>query len=405
MEKRNLPWYAMGALMDQNDVDLVTKLVGECAHSSKGFFRLPEEPEFQKQFAAHEGAKYASAVNAAGTGLDLALWVLGVGPGDEVITTPLTFVCSATCAMLRGAKVVFADIDPVTYNLDPASVEKKITEKTKVIIPVHFGGVPCDIEAFDRIAKKYNVKIVYDAAHATGSLYKGQKIGGMGDMTVYSFQTNKNMTTLGEGGAITTNNEEYYRELERIKSFGFQYGAVDDVVQLGSNYRMTKLQSAAGIEQLKKVDRNNSIRNEGMRKLNALLHNVDEIVCPTIPEGCFSACHLNTYLLDDEKSGIVPEDFFHMIKEEYGVGISFHYKPVYSWKIFREAGYTGEDTPVAARVCRQLFQLPVFAHMTDDDYEYIAWAVKECIKRLAKQLKQKQTERMLDNESTFPETF
>lgn len=244
MEKRNLPWYAMGALMDQEDVDIVTKVVSECAHSPKGYFRLPEEPEFQRQFAAHEGAKFASAVNSAGTGLDLAMWVLDVGPGDEVITTPLTFVCSATCALLRGAKIVFADIDPVTYNLDPKDVEKKITSKTKVIVPVHFGGVPCDIEAYDAISKKYGVKIVYDAAHAVGSKYKGMPIGGFGDMSVYSFQTNKNMTTVGEGGAITTNNEEYHKRLERIKSFGFQYGPVDDVVELGS----TNLLNAAPLD-------------------------------------------------------------------------------------------------------------------------------------------------------------
>ena len=382
MEKRNLPWYAMGALMDQEDVDIVTKVVSECAHSPKGYFRLPEEPEFQRQFAAHEGAKFASAVNSAGTGLDLAMWVLDVGPGDEVITTPLTFVCSATCALLRGAKIVFADIDPVTYNLDPKDVEKKITSKTKVIVPVHFGGVPCDIEAYDAISKKYGVKIVYDAAHAVGSKYKGMPIGGFGDMSVYSFQTNKNMTTVGEGGAITTNNEEYHKRLERIKSFGFQYGPVDDVVELGSNFRMTKLQAAAGMVQLKKVDKNNELRNAGMKKLNQLLGDVKEIICPTIPEDCYSSCHLSTYRVDDENSKIVPAKFFSMLKEEYGVGISFHYKPVYSWKIFKEVGYSSADTPIADTVCRQLFQLPVFAHMTADDYEYIAYAVKHCVDAL-----------------------
>lgn len=383
MEIRELPWYAMGALMDEEDAAVAAQVISDCSHSPKGFFRLPEEPEFQRRFALHEGAAFASAVNAAGTGLDLALWALGVGEGDEVITTPLTFVCSATCAMLRGARVVFADIDPVTYNLDPRDVERKITEKTKVIIPVHFGGVPCDIAAFDALSQKYGVKIVYDAAHATGSKYKGQPIGGFGDMTVYSFQTNKNMTTLGEGGAVTTNNEAYFRAIEQIKSFGFQYGPTDDVVRLGSNFRMTKLQSAAGIEQLKKVDRNNELRNRGMRKLNELLQDVPQIVCPAVPEGDYSACHLNTYLIDDERSGIEPSAFFQRLKGTYKVGVSFHYKPVYAWKIFREAGYSGEDTPVAARVCRQLFQLPVFAHMTDEDYEYIAWAIRSCLADLS----------------------
>ncbi len=384
MEKRNLPWYAMGALIEQEDVEIASKTIEACAHSPKGFFRLPEEPEFQKLFASHEDAAYASAVNSCGTGLDLALWHFDIKKGDEVITTPLTFVCSATCAMIRDATVVFADIDPVTYNLDPREVEKKITSRTKAVIPVHFGGVPCDIEAFDALSKKYNVKIIYDAAHATGSKYKGRPVGGFGDMTVYSFQTNKNMTTLGEGGAITTNNENSFRHIERMKSFGFQYGSIDDVVQLGTNLRMTKIQSAAGILQLNKVDRNNAMRNLGVNWINKGLKDVPEVVCPSVPQGDYSACHLNTYRIDDEKSGIDVKEFFKCLKEEYTVGIAFHYKPVYEWKIFKDLGYNGKDTPIAARVCRQLFQLPVFAHMTKEDYEYIAWAIKETVARLRK---------------------
>jgi dTDP-4-amino-4,6-dideoxygalactose transaminase len=374
----------MGALLEQDDIELPSKMAADCAHSAKGFFRLPEEPDFQKAFAEHEGAPYASVVNAAGTGLDLAMWALDVGPDDEVITTPLTFVCSATCAMLRGAKIVFADIDPMTYNLDPAAVEKKITKRTKVIIPVHFGGIPCDFEGFDRLAQKYGVKIVYDAAHATGSKYRGKPIGAYGDMTVYSFQTNKNMTTLGEGGAVTTANETYYRKLERIKSFGFQYGAKDDVVELGSNYRMTKVQSASGILQLQKVDRNNAKRARDAQFLCKMLAGTPEIIRPQIPSDCFSASHLNTFRVDDENYRIDPAAFFEMLKKEYTVGISFHYKPVYSWKVFQDAGYGAGETPIADKVCRQLFQLPVFYHMTDDDYRYVAWAVKECVSALKK---------------------
>jgi dTDP-4-amino-4,6-dideoxygalactose transaminase len=272
----------------------------------------------------------------------------------------------------------------VTYNLDPAAVEKKITKRTKVIIPVHFGGIPCDFEGFDRLAQKYGVKIVYDAAHATGSKYKGKPIGAYGDMTVYSFQTNKNMTTLGEGGAVTTANETYYRKLERIKSFGFQYGAKDDVVELGSNYRMTKVQSASGILQLQKVDRNNAKRARDAQFLCEMLAGTPEIIRPRIPSDCFSASHLNTFRVDDENYRIDPAAFFEMLKKEYTVGISFHYKPVYSWKVFQDAGYGAGETPIADKVCRQLFQLPVFYHMTDDDYRYVAWAVKECVSALKK---------------------
>lgn len=382
MDKRNVPWYAMGALLEQDDIDVASKVVAECAHSPKGFFRLPEETDFQKAFAEHEGASFASAISSAGVGLDMAMWVLGVGEGDEVITTPLTFVCTATCATVRGAKIVFADVDPVTYNLDPKDVEKKITPKTKAIIPVHFGGIPCDIEGFERLAKKYGVKVVYDAAHSVGSKYKGKPMGGFGDMSVYSFQTNKNMTTLGEGGAITTNDSELFDAFERVKSFGFQYGAKDEVVRMGTNFRMTKVQSAAGLLQLKKVDRNNELRNKGAVLLNSLLADTDGVVCPTVPVDDYSSCHLCTYRIDDEKLGINAEQFFDLLKNEYTIGVSFHYKPVYEWKIYKDLGYGHEETPLAAKVCRQLFQIPVFQHMTEDDYQYIAWAIKKSINKL-----------------------
>ena len=384
MEKRDLPWYAMGALMEQDDIEIASKVVAECAHSPRGFFRLPEELDFQKAFAEYEQAAFASAVNSAGTGLDIAMWILDIGPGDEVITTPHTFICTATTITMRGAKVVFADIDPVTLNLCPKEAEKKITPKTKAIIPVHFGGVPCDIEGFARLSEKYGVRIVYDAAHSVGSRHKGKAMGGCGDMTVYSFQTNKNMTTLGEGGMITTNDPELNDAVERVKSFGFRYGP-DEVVRVGSNYRMTKVQSAAGLLQIGKVDRNNELRNKGMAILNENLAGLDGIICPSVPDGDYSACHLCTYQIDGEKLGISNADFFDLLKNKYTVGISFHYKPVYEWKIYKDAGYDGKDTPHADTLGKRLFQIPVFAHMTEDDYKYIAWAVRQSIDTLKKQ--------------------
>ena len=379
MEIRNLPWYGLGAIYEQDDIDAVVNILKPCITESKGFFRLPEEPQFQKVFAEYEECRYASAVNSCGTGLDLALQVLDIDSGDEVITTPLTFVCTATCILLRGAKVVFADIDPRTYNLDPASVERKITKNTKAVIPVHFGGLPADIEGFERLSKKYSVKIVYDAAHAAGSCYKGKKLGGFGDMTVFSFQSNKNMSTLGEGGAVTTDNQEYFDRLERLKSFGFKYGPVDDVVEPGTNLRMTKLQSAVGLTQLKKLDRNNEFREKYTKYLSEKLKDIKEITIPYEPQGYKSACHLYTLLFNDEKMGKSTEEFIGILKGKYKIGISRHYKAVYEWAVFKEKGYTGADTPVAAKVTRQLLNIPVFPNMKEDDFNYIVWAIKETI--------------------------
>ena len=382
MKIRRIPWYGLGAIYDRDDLETLINIINPCITDAKGFFRLPEESDFQKSFAQYEQSNYASVVNSCGTGLDLALHILNVGPGDEVITTPLTFVCTATCALAKGAKVVFADIDPRTYNLNPKDVEKKITEKTKVVIPVHFAGLPVDIDGFEQLAKKYNIKIVYDAAHAVGAKYKGDKIGGFGDMSVFSFQTNKNMSTLGEGGAVTTNNEDYFSELERVKSFGFKYGKIEDVVTIGSNYRMSKLQSAVGLTQLKKVGINNNKRKEFAHYLSKNLSEIDEITVPYEPEGYESAWHLYTLLFDYEKLGKTKEDFLNILKEKYKIGITMHYKPVYEWKIFIDRGYSANETPIADKVCKQLFNVPVFYRMKYEDFDYIVWAIKEAIDQL-----------------------
>lgn len=380
MEIRNLPWYGLGAIYEQDDIDVVMDILKPCVTDAKGFFRLPEEPDFQKAFASHEHSAYASAVNSCGTGLDIALQVLDIGGGDEVITTPHTFVCTGTCILLKGAKAVFADIDPVTYNLDPKKVEEKITDKTKAVIPVHFGGMPCDIEGFERLSGKYGIKVIYDAAHAAGSMYKGKKLGGFGDMSVYSFQSNKNMSTLGEGGAVTTNNKEYFERVEHIKSFGFKYGPVDEVVELGTNLRMSKLQSAVGLTQLKKLDKNNSTRREHALYLSEKLKNIQGIITPKEPDGLISAWHLYSLLIDEEKTGISRDHFIKVLKDKYKIGITLHYKPVYEWKVFKDRGYNGDDTPIAAKNASQLFNVPVFAKMNTDDFDYMAWAIEDALK-------------------------
>ncbi len=382
MEYRKIPWYGLGAIYEQDDIDAVMDILRPNVSEAKGFFRLPEEPEFQRAFAEHEGSAYASAVSSCGTGLDLALQAFGIGPGDEVVTTPLTFVATGSCVLLKGARVVFADIDPTTLNLDPRKVEERITPRTKAVLPVHFTGLPVDLDEFDRIGKKHSVKVVHDAAHAAGARYKGRGIGGFGDMTVYSFQSNKNMSTLGEGGAVTTDCEESFTRLERMKSFGFRYGPVDEVVEVGSNYRMTKVQSAVGLTQLRKIDRNNALRRKWTRYLTEALAGTDGIQTPYEPEGYESACHLYAILLDDEKTGITRDGFIRRLKDRYGIDTKVLYPPVYDLKVFKDLGYSGEDTPVAAKVARQLFEVPVFARMQEDDFAYLAWAVKDALRSL-----------------------
>ena len=217
MEIWRIPFLPLGGLFEQDDIDACQRILTKAALPEGGYSPLPEEEEFQAAFAKREGAKKCVAVNSCGTALDLCMMALDLGPGDEVIVPPLTFVCTATCAAARGAKVVFADIDPRTLCLDPRAVEAKITSRTKAIIPVHFAGLACDIEAFEALGKKHDVAVIYDAAHAVGAKYKGQAVGGCGKASCYSFQANKNISTLGEGGAITTT-DEAFAEIIRQKN-------------------------------------------------------------------------------------------------------------------------------------------------------------------------------------------
>ena len=379
MRIREVPWTPLGGVYDQGDIDTVMEILRGQVERSAGFFRLPEEPTFERGFAEYEGAKYGSAVNSCGTGLDLAMRVLDVGPGDEVITAPLTFVSTTHCIVGTGATLVFADIDPLTYNLDPASVEDKMTPRTKAILPVHMNGMPADIDAFAELSARTGVKIVYDGAHAVGTLYKGQKVGPAGDMSVYSFQSNKNMSTLGEGGMVTTDNPDYHARLQRIKSFGFQYGKVDDVLEWGSNYRMNKLQSAVGMSQLRKVAETNRIRNKYARYISQQMADVPEIIAPFDDGRFFCPYHLYLLRFNDESMDATREEFLAILKGKYNVGVTFHYPPIWNFSFYRNMGYGPDETPVAAKVLRQLFNVPVFPRMPMEDIEYVAWALRESV--------------------------
>jgi len=380
MEHRTIPFLPMGGIFDEEDLRAVVGVVEKACAATGSFFPLPEETEFQDSFARHEGAKKAIAVNSCGTALDCCMMALGIGPGDEVITTPLTFVCTAGTAVARGAKVVFADVDPVTLNLDPASVRERVTERTKAIIPVHFTGLAADVESFDALSRETGVPVVYDAAHAVGARYRGKPIGGRGKASCYSFQSNKNMTCLGEGGAVTTDDEEFAEIVRQKKTFGYVYGPRLRVVTIGFNYRMTKVQYAVGLSQLRKIDRVIALRQERMRMMNELLHGVEEIILPA-GHGPDHGSHLYVIRLDGDRVPFPRDAFTNHLKERYGVGTAIHYPAVWTWEAFASLGYTEENAncPIAARACREVVSLPIFPRTTEEELRYIAWAVKESL--------------------------
>jgi len=223
--------------------------------------------------------------------------------------------------------------------------------------------MPADLDAFAALAARTGVKIVYDAAHAVGTLYQGHKVGPAGDMTVYSFQSNKNTSTLGEGGMVRTDNADYHARLQRAKSFGFQYGPVDNVLEWGSNYRMNKLQSAVGLTQPAKVDEVNRKRHENARLLSRLLADVPEIIAP----------------FDDEAAGASRDAFLKLPREKYKVAVMIHYPPLWNFSFYRDQGYGMVGLPVASRVLRQLFNVLVHSRMTADDMAYVAWTIKQAV--------------------------
>ena len=380
MNRRDVPFLPMGGIFDADDVAAATRIAEQACAPDGSFFPLPEETDFQNALAEHEGAAEAVAVNSCGTALDCCMMALSIAEGDEVITTPLTFVCTAGTAVGQGATVVFADVDPVTLNLDPASVGERITAKTKAIIPVHFTGLAADIDGFDAIARDTGVPVIYDAAHAVGAKRNGQPIGGAGAASCYSFQSNKNMTCLGEGGAVTSNDEAFAELVRQKKTFGYVYGKQFRVATIGFNYRMTKPQYAVGLTQLAKIDRVIALRQERMVKMDGLLSDVAEIIRPA-GHGPGHGSHLYVVRLDTDKVSFTRDDLRAHLKDEHGVGTVIHYPAVWTWEAMANLGYSEEtaDCPIAAKACTQVLSLPIFPRTSEDNLQYVARALKQSI--------------------------
>jgi dTDP-4-amino-4,6-dideoxygalactose transaminase len=382
---QSVPFIALGGLFESDDVAAAARVAEAAALPGGNFFPLPEENDFQSGLAEHEGAKKAVAVNACGTALDLCMMVLGVGPGDEVITTPLTFICTATCASVRGAKIVFADIDPDTLNLDPAKARAKITRRTKAIIPVHFGGLAADVEAFAKITEDTGVPVIYDAAHAVGARRNGSPIGGAGRASCYSFQSNKNMTTLGEGGAVTTDDEDFAEQVRRKKTFGYVYGGPSvRVVTQGFNYRLTKPQLAVGRTQLAKIDRVNALKRDRARMLHERLKEIPGIILPAGIDDDGHALHLYVIRVHTDVVSFSRDDLQKHLKEKYQVGTAVHYPAVWDWEVFPNDAidYDNSDCDVAAQACNQVLSLPVFPASTPEQMEYVAESIRRSINDL-----------------------
>ncbi|MBE5938088.1 MAG: UDP-4-amino-4,6-dideoxy-N-acetyl-beta-L-altrosamine transaminase [Lachnospiraceae bacterium] len=349
----------------------------------------PKVTEFEKRLCDFTGAKYSVAVSNGTAALHCACIAAGIGPGDEVITSPITFAASANCAFYCGAKPVFADINPETYNIDPESIRAHITEKTKAVIAVDFTGQVVQIEEIRKICDEYNLVFIEDAAHSIGTKYNGDSVGSLADMTTFSFHPVKTITG-GEGGAILTNNKDYYDKLTLAHAHGIirdkqmmEEGAHEGVwyyeqIMLGYNYRMTDFQAALLISQLSKMERFKSRRKTIVAKYDEVFSKMPEIIVQKeIPES--DTCrHLYIIGLDLEKLTCTRKEFFDAMSAE-NVQCQVHYIPVYWFPYYKNLGYEKGLCPVAEDVYSKIMSIPLYPLMTDDDVDDVITAVKKVV--------------------------
>lgn len=349
----------------------------------------PTVQKFEEDLCKLTGAKYAVALANGTAALHLAALVLELTPGDEVITSPNTFLASANCVLYAGATVKFADIDQQTACISAQEIKKQITPKTKAIIPVHFAGQPCDMDAISKIAKEYKLKIIEDAAHAIGSFYKDEPIGNCrySDMTIFSFHPVKTITT-GEGGAILTNNKELYERLLVLRTHGMvkdpQIMKKNDgpwyyeMQQLGFNYRLTDIQAALGITQLKRLTEFCQRRRAIVSLYVRGFANDPRFGLLTEKDYAKSCWHLCPLLIDFSIVKKTKKEIIDELKK-HNIYLQVHYIPVHTQPYYQQLGFKPGDYPAAEKYYSQSISLPLYPALSDKDIQKIIAVIKKVI--------------------------
>jgi len=349
----------------------------------------PHTVEFEKNFAKYVGAKHALAVSSCTAALHLALEAIGVKATDEVLVPTVTFTATAEVVAYLGARPVLVDVDPATLNLSTADAERKITEKTKAIIPVHFAGQPCDMDEICDLARRHNLRIVEDAAHAVPASYHGRPIGAVSEATCFSFYATKTLTT-GEGGMVTTDNDAIADRVRTMRLHGIgrdawkRYTAEGswfyEVLAPGYKYNMNDVQAAIGLVQLAKCDDMHARRSAIARRYDEAFSKVEMLETPTLRKDRESAMHLYVLRLNTEQLTISRNDFIRELKE-LEIGASVHFIPLHFHPYYRDAyGYTPNDLPVAAREFERYLSLPLFPDMTDEQVDHVIDSVCQIAK-------------------------
>jgi len=348
----------------------------------------PKTKRFEAEFADYVGARHAIGVNSCTAALHLSLLALGVGPGDEVITTPMTFAATLNVILHVGARPVLVDIDPLTQNIDPENIESAITARTRAIIPVHMAGRPCDMDAIGDIAARRGLAVIEDAAHAIGASWRGRKIGSISPLTAFSFYVTKNLVT-GEGGMVTTDDDALAEDLrvrslhglsrdawKRYTDAGFQ---PYDVVMPGWKYNLTDIQSSLGIHQLHRVEQNLVRRTEIWQRYTAAFEGLSGIAVPLSVEDGVHARHLYSVLVDPlvQKRDALMQDL-----RQRNVGTGVHFVAAHLYSYFRSVlGYERGAFPHAEFISDRTISLPLSSKLTDGDVDDVIGAVSEAMSR------------------------
>jgi perosamine synthetase len=345
----------------------------------------PKVVEFEQAFAARVGAAHAVSFSSGTAALHAAAFAAGLGAGDEAITTPMTFAATANCVLYQGAIPVFADVCPDTLNLDPEQITKKLSSKTRAILPVAYAGHPADLDAIMKIASQHGLIVIEDACHALGAKYGERSTGSIADMTVFSFHPVKHITT-GEGGMVTTNNPQYAETLRRFRNHGISSDARQrqsagqwhyEMVLLGFNYRLPDIACALGREQLKKLDANLARRREIAARYTAAWQEIPGILAPVTRLEATPAWHLYPIRLDMAKLTADRAQIFRALRAE-NIGVNVHYIPVHLHPYYRERfNYRGGEYPVAEDAYQRLISLPMFHGMTDQDVSDVVRAIEK----------------------------
>jgi len=338
----------------------------------------PKTEEFARKFAAYIGTKHAVALNSGTAALQLALNVLGINSG-EVITSPLTFISTAQVILYNQAQPVFADIQEDTLNLDPEDIKRKITPETKAIIPVHYGGHPCEMEEIRNLAKEHNLYLIEDAAHACGAEYKGKKAGTLGDMGCFSFHAVKNLAT-GDGGMITTNDKEAHEKLLKLRWLGINkstyqreskgYNWYYEVEDVGFKMHMNDITAAIGLVQLEKLEKMNLKRRQIVKRYNQAFANLDYLETPVEKDYVKSALH--NYVIKVERGD--RNELIGYLADK-GISAGVHYMPLYLHPVYKKLGIKGV-CPVADKVWQKLVTLPLYPDLTGEEVAKVIEAVK-----------------------------